>query len=118
MKHKIIKELGLQVTLTFSGEPVVDADSLEALLQKGVSMFGSECNNLPVALSLLGKPRDTHSGLLIGYAPIPKLEPVNLKEVIEKLEDVVTCLMDKTEGAFKRDTITLIERLKSAGVAK
>ncbi len=114
-KYELIKGLELEV-----GQPqyfgayatVVSAVQLEALLQRGVRVYGNDN-------TLYGETKDskdTHSGLLIGYAPIPKLEPVSVEEIIENLEKASTAY--KHGIAFSVGIVKLIERLKSAGVVK
>jgi hypothetical protein len=109
-KYELIKGLGIQVFNDYVMRPNgnhydqsnVRASDLEALLATGYATKG------------IG---NQERGCWLIPLPIPKLEPVNLKEVIEKLEDVIA--LNKTkDGEFWKDTESLIERLKTAGVAK
>jgi hypothetical protein len=129
-KYEMIKGLGLEIKVAidlddkFHQESFVRARDLEALLAKGVRVKGNKMSTMDKGPnnwafdSHYECDQTTHTGIVIGLAEIPKLEPVSQKEIIEKLEDVVALLMTKVEGEFKKDTLSLIERLKSAGVVK
>lgn len=123
MKFELCKKYGLGVfdmgsylqNGTFMGCKAIKASEVEALLSSGVEVFGKE-----EALSLVDTDKsitrkkfesDTHQGLLIGYKPIEKEQPVTIKEVTEKLEDVLVLI--NVDGAFKKDTENLITRLKA-----
>lgn len=111
MNYPLIKKYLPELTFTYNpGEPkklFVWASNLEALLSSGVEVFGQRTKGI-LAVSNEQTPSDTHSGLLIGYKPIEKEQPVSVDEIVSMLE-----LADKhTEIGFRE----MINRLKLAGV--
>lgn len=120
-KFKNIEALGLSISeynggLKY-GTCFVYAADLEALLEKGVRVYG-------VANSLLNSAayssltehrggRDTHTGILIDYKPIPKPKPVSKEEIKNLLISVENWL---PEGGDKRTIVLSLKRILESGV--
>lgn len=64
----------------------IKASDLEAILAKGVEVYGDDDIKLGFATSR--NYEFSHSGLLIGYKPIESQEPVNIKELLEAIYGV------------------------------
>ena len=60
----------------------ISADDLEALLAKGVEVYGDEVKDI-FEHKYRNDNTTTHSGLLIGYKPIESQEPVSRNEIKE-----------------------------------
>ena len=89
-EYKLIKELGLIVQELKNGAYIVNADDLEALLQKAIRVYGKKptdgyCSGV-VSLRDFPDPEDTHSGLLLNYKPTEKPKPVSREELRKLVE--------------------------------
>lgn len=118
MTYKLIQECGLEwanYSCMASGKVVrcVSADQLEAFLSKAVRVYGKSDIVDIFATSNNKNPFDTHSGLLIGYKEIPKLEPVTKEEVVEMIGELLARGITNVEV---KDVEQFINRIEKAGI--
>lgn len=91
MKHesdyKLFHELGLNIYNGNIGQPGVDinfqmvikASAVENLLREGTYIFGYDTGSKkPIHLSVYQDHQNTHRGILVGYKPIEKEQPVSV----------------------------------------
>jgi hypothetical protein len=110
-KYPLIESLDLEVKhAPISRLNFVDADQLENILSEGVKVYGDESES--AVWDKFNGEFDTHTALLINIKPTEK--PVTKKEIIEKLEDLLT--LNQPVGKFREDTERLIKRIESQGV--
>lgn len=117
MSYPLATKYGLKVAYVKdevyrdNAEYMIQASEVEKLLSEGIEVFGDEQSKEDFCFQKDRLPQDISTALLIGIKPIEKEQPVSIKEVTEKLEDVLALM--NVDGAFKKDTESLITRLKA-----
>lgn len=110
---KNIKALGLKLhTVSVNsrwGDSVVMASDLEALLEKGVRVYGPVRDFMAVGQTKT--VHDTHTGLLIDYKPISKPKPVTKAELRSLLYAI-----ENYHAMNLQDIPDLLKRALDAGV--
>ena len=113
-KFEKIEALGLKVLtgeLFGAGNPnenYIKASDLEALLEKGVRVYGHEEYR---CIDKLQAGSDTHTGFLIDYKPIPKPKPVTKEELRRAIESDV-----KYSTHAQMEMVKILKRILDAGV--
>ena len=115
-KYPLCEEVGLKPSLYTTGdnEKLLMASDVEALLLRGVRVYGQEKWDCAYGLTGRKNRNDTHEGILLNYKPISKPKPVTKEELI----CLINSLLCETSH-FKVGTQTLEDlkkRIKDAGV--
>ncbi len=107
MKFPNIDELGLNIRYDIANDiRYVPACDLESLLSKGFKVSKNKEGHLVIGPTM---DDDTHSGLLIGYAPIPKLEPVSKEELRSFIENAANTFRAS-------EYVDFLKRIEKAGI--
>lgn len=94
---------------------VIMPAELEALLEKGVEVYGGDENDL--ATCPTRGEKDKMTGLLIGYKPIENQEPVSKSEVLKMLKSCDTFIdVPDNFDSVKKDLSDLLKRIEKNGV--
>jgi hypothetical protein len=118
-KYELIKGLGLMLyegralnvikqPIHNYNEEIILADDLEALLAKGVRVYGYQCPKEGSIFNVTKAEYDTHQALAINIREIPKLEPASVEEILK--------LLRTTDVAGTCRVNSLIERIEKAGI--
>lgn len=87
---------------------------LEAILAKGVVVYGQN-DSMPYNMSHVYDNRsDTHSGLLLSYQPIESSEPVK----VEEIDDLLGWYGNGHGPLELKQTVDLLKRIKRNGMGK
>lgn len=122
MKYPNCEKYGLKVVEENALVHTIKASEVEKMLSEGLPVSGEVLpfdSKAPCDIMIGIASKATHKGLLIGYKPIEKEQPVSTSEILEVLQhfDYMKVIFPTKELEKREVKISdLINRLKLAGV--